>query len=177
MKPPITKAQNINKEGERRQVTVMFADISGFTGMSEKMDPEEVISIVNECFGMMGRIVNENGGTIDKFIGDCIMALFGVPTAIEEAPRKAINTAIGIRNWIHRYNQTKGLDNPLGVHIGINTGMVIAGPVGSVEKKEYTVMGDTVNVAARLKDISVTGQIFVRTATSFSGSIFNWFCA
>ena len=100
MKPPITPSQNINKESERRQVTVLFADISGFTSMSEKMDPEEVISIVNECFEMMGSIVKGNGGTIDKFIGDCIMALFGVPTAIEEAPHKAINVAIEIRNWI-----------------------------------------------------------------------------
>lgn len=150
-----------NMEGERRNVTVMFADISGFTSISERMDPEEMILIINECFRSMGELVEANGGTIDKYIGDCIMAIFGAPAAIEEAPRNALNAAIEICNWMDDYNETKSHGNTLGVHIGINSGMVIAGPVGSGDKKEYTVMGDTVNVASRLKDVSHSGQIFV----------------
>jgi class 3 adenylate cyclase/tetratricopeptide (TPR) repeat protein len=162
---PVTIIDNITTEGERRHATVMFADISGFTRMSEKMDPEKVISIINDCFATMGAIVEKNGGTIDKFIGDCIMALFGVPVAIEEAPRKAINTAIEINKWMEGYSQSQGFGNDLGIHIGINTGVVVAGPVGSSKKREYTVMGDAVNVASRLKDISSSGQIYVGPST------------
>ncbi len=78
------------QSSERRQATVMFADISGFTAMSERMDPEEVTDLMNECFEMMGSIIQFYGGVIDKFIGDCVMAVFGVPVAIENAPTKAV---------------------------------------------------------------------------------------
>ncbi|MFQ6617199.1 MAG: adenylate/guanylate cyclase domain-containing protein, partial [Fidelibacterota bacterium] len=159
------KEQSKPYESERRQVTVMFADISGFTAMSEKMDPEEVTSIMNYCFSMMGSIIENHGGTIDKFIGDCIMVLFGVPVALEEAPQKALNTAIEMRNRLYQFNMEKNLKIPLDIHIGINTGMVIAGLVGSDEKKEYTVMGDTVNLASRLENASGKGQIYVGPLT------------
>ncbi len=75
----------MKKESERRIATIMFADISGFTAMSEKMDPEDVTLLMNECFNLMGKIIDRNEGRIDKFIGDCVMATFGVPTAIENA--------------------------------------------------------------------------------------------
>jgi len=143
----------------------MFTDISGFTTLSEKMDPEEVTFIMNDCFEMMGSIIKHYGGTIDKFIGDCIMVLFGVPVAVEDAPQKAVNTAVEIRNQISRCNKEKLLGIPLDVHIGINTGPVVAGTIGSSDKKEYTVMGDTVNIASRLKDMSNNGQIYVGPLT------------
>ena len=152
-------------ESERRQATVMFADISGFTAMSEKMDPEVVTSIMNECFEVLGSIVEAHEGTIDKFIGDAIMAVFGVPVAIEEAPQKAVNTAIEMRNRIYQFNKDKKLRTPLDIHIGINTGMVIAGAIGSSGKKEYSVMGDTVNMASRLEDVSGKGQIYIGPLT------------
>jgi len=159
------KVSNLIKEGERRQATILFGDISGFTSMAEKMDPEEVTLIVNDCLRIMGSIIEKNEGTIDKYMGDCIMASFGIPTAIEEAPHKALNAAIEIRNIIEQINQSKNLQNPLGVHIGINTGIVVTGFVGSDNKQEYTVMGDTVNVASRLKDVSKAGQIYVGSST------------
>ncbi|MBC8486128.1 MAG: AAA family ATPase [Bacteroidetes bacterium] len=159
------ETENIIQESERRQATVMFADISGFTTLSEKMDPEEVTFIMNDCFEMMGSIIKHYGGTIDKFIGDCIMILFGVPVAVEDAPQKAVNTAVEIRNQLNRCNKEKKLSIPLDVHIGINTGSVVSGPVGSSEKKEYTVIGDTVNIASRLKDLSNNGQIYVGPLT------------
>ena len=85
--------------------TVMFADISGFTAMSEKMDPEQVTCVMNDCFCMMEGCIEQHGGTIDKFIGDCVMVLFGIPKALEDAPQKAVNTAIELRNRLYQFNK------------------------------------------------------------------------
>ncbi len=148
-------------ESERRLATVMFADISGFTAMSEKMDPEEVTGIMNGCFEMLGECIKKHGGHIDKFIGDCVMVCFGVPKALENAPLSAVNTAISIKNNLHQFNHQKKLTIPLDIHIGINTGTVIAGTVGSSDKKDYTVMGDAVNLASRIEGASEKGQILV----------------
>ena len=152
-------------ESERRIATVMFADISGFTAMSEKMDPEQVTCTMNDCFCMMEQCIDLHGGTIDKFMGDCVMVLFGLPQALEDAPQKAVNTAIELRNQLYKFNQEKNLSIPLNIHIGINTGPVVAGMVGGDKKQEYTVMGDTVNLASRLEDASQVGQILVGPAT------------
>ena len=100
------------RESERRQATIMFADISGFTAMSEKMDPEEITALMNECFAAMGDAVTRHGGTIDKFMGDCVMAVLGVPMAIEDAPRQAVNTAIEMRKRLYRFNSEKKLAYP-----------------------------------------------------------------
>jgi class 3 adenylate cyclase/tetratricopeptide (TPR) repeat protein len=156
---------NTSIESERRIATVMFADISGFTAMSEKMDPEQVTCTMNDCFFMMGECIEKHGGTIDKFIGDCVMVLFGVPKALEDAPQKAVNAAIEIRNRLNKFNQEKNLTIPLNIHIGINTGPVVAGMIGSGQKQDFTVMGDTVNLASRLEDASQVGQILVGPAT------------
>jgi class 3 adenylate cyclase/tetratricopeptide (TPR) repeat protein len=159
------KEEQENRDSERRLATVMFADISGFTAMSEKMDPEEVTCTMNDCFCMMGECIAKHGGTIDKFIGDCVMALFGVPKALEDTPQKAVNTAIELRNCLQKFNKEKNLAIPLNLHIGINTGPVLAGMVGSDKKQDYTVMGDTVNLASRLEDASQVGQILVGPST------------
>ncbi len=156
---------NHSIESERRIATVMFADISGFTAMSEKMDPEQVTCTMNDCFCMMEECINTHGGTVDKFMGDCVMVLFGVPKALEDAPQKAVNTAIELRNRLYKFNGDKKLAIPLNIHIGINTGFVLAGMVGGSAKQEYTVMGDTVNIASRLEDASQVGQILVGPAT------------
>ena len=152
-------------ESERRIATVMFADISGFTAMSEKMDPEQVTCTMNDCFCMMGDCIETHGGTIDKFIGDCVMVLFGVPKALEDAPQKAVNAAIEIRNRLYKFNKDKNLSIPLNIHIGINTGPVVSGMVGSESKQDFTVMGDTVNLASRIEGASQVGQILVGPAT------------
>jgi class 3 adenylate cyclase/tetratricopeptide (TPR) repeat protein len=152
-------------EGERKNVTVLFADISGFTAMSEKMDPEEVTDIMNECFSMMGECIEEHGGTIDKFMGDCVMVLFGAPKAQEDAPHRALNTALEIRKRLKAFNEKKCLSSPLNIHIGINTGPVIAGMMGSDKRQDFTVMGDTVNLASRMESASQTGNILVAENT------------
>jgi class 3 adenylate cyclase/tetratricopeptide (TPR) repeat protein len=154
-------AREPSRDSERRQATVMFADISGFTAMSERMDPEDVTLVMNRCWAMLERIVIDHGGVVDKYIGDCIMAVFGVPHAIENAPKQAVNAAIDIRNRLEQFDQDERLPIPLHVHVGINSGLVIAGDVGGRVKRDFTVMGDTVNLAARLKDASATGQIYV----------------
>lgn len=146
-------------EGERKLVSVVFADISGFTAMSEKMDPEKVTDIMNSCFDRLGQTVYEFDGFIDKFMGDCIMALFGAPVAHENDPELAINCALKILSELREFNQEHQLD--LGISIGINSGVVIAGSVGTEEKREYTVMGDPVNVAQRLESAAGRNQILV----------------
>ncbi len=152
-------------ESEHRLATVLFADISGFTSMSEKLDPEDLTFLIDRCFGIMETIIEKYDGTIDKFIGDSIMALFGVPKAIEKGPLKAVHTAIEIKNSLYQLNKDKKLPAPLDVHIGINTGSVVAGEIGGRRRREYTVMGDTVNVAAKLEGASHAGQILVGPAT------------
>lgn len=150
---------------DRRQATVLFADISGFTALSQRMDPEDMAATMDACFRVLERIIVERGGTIDKFIGDCVMALFGAPRALEHAPRQAINAAIEIRNALVRFNAERRLPTPLATHIGINTGLVVAGNIGGEIRRDYTVMGPTVNLAARLEGQAVNGQIFVGPST------------
>jgi class 3 adenylate cyclase len=153
------------RQSERRLATILFADISGFTSLSEKMDPELVTSTMNECFKALGAIVERNGGVIDKFIGDCVMVLFGVPIAVEDCPRRAVQTALEMRDYIRESSRTKSVEAELDIHIGINTGEVISGEVGSDQKREYTVMGDAVNLASRLKDAAPKGRIYVGPQT------------
>ena len=157
--------ENIHNESDRRLVTVMFADISGFTAMSEKMDPEMVTDIMNECFRIMEACIEAHGGTIDKFIGDCVMALFGAPKTLEYGPHRAIETALEMRNRLLRFNEDKCLSFPLNFHIGINTGPVIAGMVGGDRKQDFTVMGDTVNLASRMEGAAEIGSILISENT------------
>ncbi len=151
---------------ERRNVTVVFADISGFTSISEKLDPEELTLLMNKCFQKLGMMVYRYEGIIDKFIGDCIMAIFGAPVSHEDDPERAILSSLDMQNALEEINEElkEGIKK-LDLHIGINTGEVIAGKIGSDLQMEYTVMGDTVNVAQRLKDVATPGTILVGPET------------
>ena len=153
------------RASDRRQATVVFADISGFTALSQKMDPEDMADTMDSCFRVLEKVVVERGGTVDKFIGDCVMALFGAPKALEHAPRQAVNAAIEMRNALKRFNVDRKLPSPLDCHIGVNTGLVVAGDMGGDVKRDYTVMGPTVNLAARLEGKAENGQIFVGPTT------------
>ncbi len=150
---------------DRRQATVLFADLSGFTATSQLMDPEDLKEAVNDCFQIIERIVLYYGGTIDKYIGDAVMALFGAPAAMENAPQNAINAAIAIRSGVDGFADRGHLPVRLSVHIGINTGLVAAGAVGGADRRDYTVMGEAVNLASRLQNAATDGQIFVGEAT------------
>jgi predicted ATPase/class 3 adenylate cyclase len=148
-----------SEPGERKLVTVMFADISGFTALSEKLDPEGVRNVINACFEGLVPVIEKYGGTVDKFIGDEIMALFGAPVANENDPERALRAALEMQEALDRFNAENAGD--LGLHFGINTGVVLAGDIGSRGRRQYSVMGDAVNLASRLGDASERGEIFV----------------
>ncbi len=149
--------------GERKLATVIFADLSGFTALSEKLDAEVVRDLMNGCFDCLVPVIEKYGGTIDKFIGDEIMALFGAPHTQEDHAERALNAALEMMSNLRVFNQQHSTQ--LGMHIGINSGMVVAGGLGSVGRQTYSVLGDTVNVAARLEDASTSGDIFVGPQT------------
>jgi adenylate cyclase len=153
-------------EGERKVVTILFADISGFTALSETLDPEQVTDIVNACFQTLTDAVTKYGGTVDKYLGDAIMALFGAPDAHEDDPERAIHAAlemqIGLKETVARLPPVAA---DLTLHIGLNTGPVVAGAVGAIGQRDYTVMGDAVNLASRLKDASPSGHVYVGPET------------
>jgi class 3 adenylate cyclase len=140
-------------ESERRLVTVLFADVTGFTALSEKMDVEDVSMVLNECFGGLISVILKYEGTIDKFIGDGIMAIFGAPLAHENDPERAIRCALDMLAEIERFNLRSAAMTPipLGLHVGLHSGWVIAGNVGNDLRMNYSVIGDTVNLAARLE--------------------------
>jgi len=148
---------------ERKLVTIVFADVSGFTAFSEKLDPEKVRELLNACFDWLVPVVQKYDGTIDKFIGDEIMAVFGAPVAHEDDAERALRAALDMMDAIVAFNHANGTE--LGLHIGINTGLVVAGEIGGLDRRDYSVMGDAVNLAARLEDASASGEIFVGPAT------------
>ena len=153
------------RESERRYGTVMFADISGFTAMSRSMDPEELTRIMNLAFSLLEDAVASHGGNVARYMGDSILALFGIPHALEDAPRAAVNAAIDMRQRLGRLNQEHRIEVPLDIHVGVNSGLMIAGDVGGSITYEFTVMGDAVNLASRLKDASGRGSIWVGRQT------------
>jgi class 3 adenylate cyclase len=144
---------------ERKVVTVMFADLSGFTALSERMDPESSRNLINTCFARLVPIIEKYQGTVEKFIGDEIMAMFGAPVVHENDAERAVRTALEMMDAQIQFNVEQGTD--LGMHIGINTGLTVAGGIGSPERQAYGVSGDAVNLASRLADASERGQIFI----------------
>jgi adenylate cyclase len=153
--------------GERREVTVLFADVVAFTKLAEDRTPEEIVALLNELFTVATEIVQRRGGIVDKFIGDCVMAVWGAPEAHTDDPVRAVGAAEDLRRWLEtanrRWRSKFGVEIRLGM--GIHTGMVVAGTLGSEKRMEYTVIGDTVNVAARLESIAQPGQILLSEAT------------
>ena len=154
---------SIGLAGERKLVTIMFADVSGYTAMAEKLDPERARDLLNGYFEHSVPIVKKFGGTIDKFVGDEIVALFGAPVAHENDAERACAAALEMMAALADFNETHKTD--LGLHFGINTGHVVAGDVGTREHHDYSVMGHAVNLAARLEDASSRGEIFVGPQT------------
>ena len=154
-------------ESERRLVTVLFADVTGFTALSEKLDLEDVSSVLNDCFSGLVSIILKYEGTIDKFIGDGVMAIFGAPLAHENDPERAARCALDMMAQIERFNRqiTVSLPTPLGLHVGLHSGMVIAGNVGSDLRMNYSVIGDTVNLAARLVEMAPRDEIYMSSET------------
>ncbi len=155
------------RSDERRTVTILFADISGFTAMSEKLDPETVQEVMDRAFERLTAVITGFGGTIDKYIGDAIMALFGAPVALGDDPERAVRAGLAMQKVMSDYSQeltrTRGI--PLAMRVGINTGKVIWGRVGGAGEKSFTVMGDAVNLASRLEHAAPIGGVLIGEST------------
>jgi adenylate cyclase len=136
---------------EVRDVSVLFADIVGFTSMSEKMSPAAVSLLLNEYLSRMTDIIFKYEGTLDKYIGDAIMAVFGAPLDMPDHAARSIKAALEMRDRLEEFNAERKEGPVLRIRIGINSGKAVAGEIGSINKKEYTVLGDTVNTASRLE--------------------------
>ncbi|MFW6333859.1 MAG: adenylate/guanylate cyclase domain-containing protein [Desulfosalsimonas sp.] len=150
-------------ETERRNVTVLFADIRSFTTIAERMEAEEVVEMLNEYFSEMVDIIFENGGLLDKFVGDQLIAVFGLVDTGKNSPENAIRSAIEMQQATRRLMQRRrqaGLEY-FEIGIGINTGNAIIGNIGSSNRMDYTVIGDCVNVAARLEEMARGGEIII----------------
>jgi class 3 adenylate cyclase/tetratricopeptide (TPR) repeat protein len=154
-----------SSDTERRHATVLFGDITGFTTLSESLDAEEVFAIITGCLKRIDAVARRHGGSVDKYLGDAIMATFGIPQAMEEASKAAVNAAIEMLQEVQSYNEEQGLTQPLDIHIGINSGLLISGDVSGPVVREFAVMGDTVNVASRLTDNAPPGSVFVGSET------------
>lgn len=160
--------QAVRLGGERRRVAVLFADVRGFTPRAESLPPEEVAALLNEYFSRMVDCVFAHGGTLDKFIGDALMAQWGAPIARPDDADAAVRAAIAMQAAVEAMNAewaARGRE-PLGVGFGINVGDVFAGHIGSEQRLEYTVIGDTVNVASRVCESAGAGEILVTDAVA-----------
>src|SRR5262249_2566816 len=133
-------------EGERRQATVLFADLSGSTAMGRELDAEEMHAVLGQYFGSVDRIVEQHGGHGGKHVGGCVMAVFGAPRAYGNDAERAVHAALAIRDAMPALSRT--LPRPISVHIGIAGGQVVASKTGSATYSEYTVTGETVNLAS-----------------------------
>ena len=149
-------------EEERRLVTVLFADLAGFTSMSEGMDPESVKALAAHCADLMSAEVRRFGGTVSSVMGDAIMAMFGAPVSHEDDPERAVRAAVAMRE---RIAAVEGAPKKLQLHVGVNTGQTMAGLIGPDEARDYTVMGDTTNTAARLMGGAPSGSIYIGKET------------
>jgi adenylate cyclase len=159
---------DIRLGGINQEVTVMFADIRGFTTMSETMEPGRVVEILNEYFTRVTDVIFDNGGTLDKYIGDAVMAVFGAPISKGNDAAAAVNSAIQIQQLLVELNRDAAAREwpELRVGIGINTGNAIAGNIGSPRRLDYTVVGDAVNTAQRLMTNAAGGQVLISESTA-----------
>lgn len=154
--------------GINQKITVLFADIRGFTSISEKEKPEKVVGLLNKFFSAMTDIIFENGGTLDKYIGDGLMALFGAPTASEEDALNSVKAAVTMQKKLAEINpefRAEGLPE-ISMGIGLHTGVATIGYIGSDRRSEYTAIGDTVNIASRLQSNANGGEILMSDVTA-----------
>jgi adenylate cyclase len=161
----------VNLGGERKEVTVLFSDIRNFTALAESCPPDHLVHFLNSYFTTMAACVFESQGSIDKYIGDAIMAVFGSFIPLENTARSAVESAAQMMRLLAERNEESrqaGVWFPVQIGIGITTGEVFVGNIGSPERMEYTAIGDTVNVASRFSGLASAGQILVDRATLLS---------
>jgi adenylate cyclase len=147
-------------KGHRNEATIIFTDIRGFTSYADEREPEAVVENLNQCFEIQTRAILENGGYVDKFIGDAVLGVFGVPVYYEDHVKRAVKAALEMQKALNNaaQNGNKLLSS---IGIAINTGIVVSGNIGSQVKMEYTVIGDSVNVASRLNGLADVGEVII----------------
>ena len=168
VKQMLENPESFKLGGVSQTITILFADIRGFTRISEHAPPEKIVSLLNRYFSAMTDIIFAHGGTLDKYLGDGLMALFGAPTTTPEDASNALNAAVAMQRRILGINQElreEGLSE-IGVGMGLHTGEVIVGYIGSERRSEYTAIGDTVNTSSRLESNARGGEILVSDATA-----------
>ena len=161
-------AQRDKIEGERKQVTVMFCDMEGFTSLTEKLGSEEMYSVMDQVYEILIHKVHDYEGTVNELTGDGIMALFGAPIALEDAPQRAIRSALAIHREINKFSDQLKSEKkmpPLKMRIGIHTGPVIVGTLGNDLRVEFKAVGDTVNLASRMEGLADSGTTYVTEDT------------
>ncbi|MFT5355969.1 MAG: adenylate cyclase [Polyangiales bacterium] len=164
----VHRKQDMALGGSRREITVLFADVVNFTPMTEQYSPEVVVAVLNEMFTFLTEIVFRHGGTVDKFIGDCVMAMWNAPADQPDHAERALNAAEEMILWLETGNEAwlKRYGVRIQLAIGVHTGEAIVGNVGSETRMQFTAIGDVVNVAARLEAIARPQQILVTQATA-----------
>jgi class 3 adenylate cyclase/predicted ATPase len=158
-KVPLASLEPKPAAGERRQVSVLFADITGYTRLSSEIDPEELHALLGRYFDVVDRIIRDFGGTVDKHIGDAVMGVFGAPVSHGNDPERAVRAALGIHDAMQRLSSDLG--RHISVHIGVASGEVVAAATGSDVHREYTVLGDAVNLASRLDGLASAGETMI----------------
>jgi len=154
--------------GINQKITVLFADIRGFTLLAENENPERIVELLNRYFTMMSELIFEHGGTLDKYIGDGLMAIFGAPTVSPMDATNAIKCAVAMQKNLVELNEKLKAEGyrEIGVGIGLHTGIATVGYIGSDKRSEYTAIGDTVNLASRLESLAASGEILITEATA-----------
>lgn len=150
-------------KGHKNDATILFADIRGFTAYAEDREPEEVVDMLNTYFEIATRAIMDYGGYVDKFIGDGVLGVFGVPVFRKDHVERAVRTALDLQDQLHLHS-IHGIPLLSSVGIGIHTGPIVSGNIGSQVKMEYTVIGDTVNLASRLSELATPGEVLVTEA-------------
>lgn len=173
----VARERDMALGGERRQITVMFADVVGFTPLTEQLEPEHVVTILNELFTILTQIVFRHDGTVDKFVGDCVMAIWGAPSSQPDHARRALEAAEDMLDWLEtgneRWQERFGVTIQLA--IGIHSGEAVVGNIGSEKRMEYTAIGDVVNLAARLEAVARPQQILITDAVKrYAGDGFDY---
>lgn len=158
---------DIELGGSSYEGTVFFSDVIGFTRMSEQLSPEDVVATMNDYFNLMVPCIENEGGAIDKFIGDAIMAFWGIPFKDDDSARKGVHAALSMQTALAAFNnyQLKAERPQINMGIGLATGPVVAGNIGSADRVEYTVLGDTVNTASRIEATACTDQVLIAQET------------